>query len=108
MASLVGTLRTAAMIPVRSLEIQQHSTSCRGLILGHYLGRLRGSNVVATNVYLDDPKDFSAMNRVYSQYFTDIKPTRTTVAQIPPRPDRGPVKDEIYPTLEQISVIAVR
>jgi hypothetical protein len=48
------------------------------------------------------------MNRVYSQYFPDLKPTRTTVAQVPPRADRGPVRGEVYPTLEQISVIAVR
>ena len=69
----------------------------------------RFSNVVATNVYLDEMNDFAGMNRVYAQYFSDIRPTRTTVAlEAPPLPNRGPVKDDVYPTLEQISLIAVR
>jgi enamine deaminase RidA (YjgF/YER057c/UK114 family) len=63
---------------------------------------------VAANVYLDDLNDFSGMNRVYAQYFPDIRPTRTTVAQVAPLANRGPVKDDVYPTLEQISLIAVR
>jgi len=80
----------------------------RNLLDGLEETGLHFSNVVASNVYLDDVRDFPAMNRVYSQYFPDLKPTRTTVAQVPPRADRGPVRGEVYPTLEQISVIAVR
>ncbi len=30
-------------------------------------------------VYLKNPEDFSAMNKVYAQYFPDNKPARTTV-----------------------------
>jgi enamine deaminase RidA (YjgF/YER057c/UK114 family) len=80
----------------------------RNLLDGLEETGLKFANVVATNVYLDDLSDFSKMNRIYGQYFPTMKPTRTTVAQIAPRPDRGPVKDDIYPTLEQISLIAVK
>ena len=37
------------------------------------------SDVVAVQVYLIDIKDFQKMNGVYRTYFTDMKPTRTTV-----------------------------
>ena len=36
-------------------------------------------DVVAVQVYLVDIKDFQKMNAVYRTYFTDLKPTRTTV-----------------------------
>jgi hypothetical protein len=55
-----------------------------------------------------DLGEFTKMDRVYAQYFPNTKPTRTTLAQVPPRPDHGPVRGDIYPTLEQISLIAVR
>ena len=35
--------------------------------------------MVAVQVYLVDIKDFQKMNGVYRTYFTDMKPTRTTV-----------------------------
>jgi reactive intermediate/imine deaminase len=90
-----------------TVETQVRMTT-RNLVDGLEEAGLNLSNVVATNVYLDDIGEFPKMNRVYAQYFPDTKPTRTTVAQIPPRPDPGPVKEDIYPTLEQISLIAVR
>ena len=37
------------------------------------------TDVVAVQVYLVDIKDFQKMNGVYKTYFTDMKPTRTTV-----------------------------
>jgi reactive intermediate/imine deaminase len=80
----------------------------RNLLDGLEETGLKFANVVAANVYLDDVNDFSKMNRVYGQYFPNTKPTRTTVGQVPPRPEAGPVRDDVYPTLEQISVIAVR
>jgi enamine deaminase RidA (YjgF/YER057c/UK114 family) len=80
----------------------------RNLLDGLEETGLKFANVVATNVYLDDINDFAKMNRVYAQYFAEPKPTRTTVAQVPPRPDHGPVKGDVYPSLEQVSVIAVR
>ena len=36
-------------------------------------------DVVSVQVYLVDIKDFQKMNGVYRTYFTDMKPTRTTV-----------------------------
>ncbi|HUY12122.1 MAG TPA: RidA family protein [Terriglobia bacterium] len=39
----------------------------------------RMSDVVAVNVYLSDIHDFAAMNKVYTTFFPDPKPTRTTV-----------------------------
>jgi reactive intermediate/imine deaminase len=80
----------------------------RNLLDGLEEAGLTFANVVSTNVYLDDLKEFSAMNGVYAQYFPDIRPTRTTVAPTPPLANRGPVKDDVYPMLEQVSVIAVR
>ena len=86
----------------------QVRTTMRNLLDGLEEAGLKFSNVVATNVYLDEIGDFAKMNRIYAQYFPNTKPTRTTVAQVAPRPDRGPVKDDVYPTLEQISLIAVQ
>jgi 2-iminobutanoate/2-iminopropanoate deaminase len=80
----------------------------RNLLDGLEEAGLTFANVVATNVYLDDINDFAAMNRVYAQYFPNLRPTRTTVAQAPPIANRGPVKDDVYPALEQVSLIAVR
>ena len=64
------------------------------------------SHVVATNVYLDDLADFQAMNKIYAKYFKGIAPARTTIQQIVP--GKREANDEgAYPTLEQISLIAV-
>jgi len=38
------------------------------------------SHVVKTTVYLDNMDDFSAMNEVYAQYFTQPFPARSAVA----------------------------
>lgn len=37
------------------------------------------ADVVRVNVYLADISDFQAMNRVYTEFFPDPKPARTTV-----------------------------
>ena len=81
----------------------------RNLLDGLEETGLKFENVVATNVYLDDMNDFAKMNRVYAQYFPDPKPTRTTVSQAPPRQEHGQAKKaDVYPSLGQISLIAVR
>ena len=89
-----------------TLEGQVRQTM-RNLLDGLEEAGLELSNVVATNVYLDDINDFSRMNRVYAQYFPDIPPARTTVAQLAPT-ERKPGNGDTYPTLEQISLIAVK
>ena len=63
--------------------------------------------VVATNVYLDDLSDTQAFDEVYAQYFGPVLPARTTVQQIAST-ERKPDKDDHYPDLEQVSLIAVR
>lgn len=40
----------------------------------------RMDQVVKCTCYLADIADFDAFNRVYSSYFGEVKPTRTTVA----------------------------
>jgi len=63
--------------------------------------------VVSTNVYLDNVADVPAFDEVYGKYFRSMLPARTTIQQIAPA-DRTPDKDEHYPDLEQVSLIAVR
>ena len=63
--------------------------------------------VVATNLYLDDMSDLPSFDAVYSQYFGPVPPTRTTIQQIAPA-ERKADKDDHYPDLEQVSLIAVR
>jgi len=82
--------------------------SVRNLLDGLEEAGLKLSNVVATNVYLDDIDDFPKMNRVYAQFFPDIKPARTTVGQVPPGAAGRPSRPDTYPEIEQISLIAVR
>jgi 2-iminobutanoate/2-iminopropanoate deaminase len=65
-------------------------------------------DVVAANVYLDNVDDFARMNAVYGQYFVEgVKPARTTVQQVAPG-SRDPDANGSYPTLEQVSFVAVR
>ena len=47
------------------------------------------------------------MNTVYAQYFGSAPPARTTVQQIAPG-NRSPNQTGHWPTLEQISIIAVK
>jgi enamine deaminase RidA (YjgF/YER057c/UK114 family) len=63
--------------------------------------------VVSTVVYLDNVADMSAFEEVYGKYFKGNLPAQTTIQQIVPT-DRSPDKDEHYPDLEQVSLIAVR
>lgn len=62
---------------------------------------------VATNVYLDDLSDVRAFDEVYVQYFGHVLPARTTIEQIAPA-ERTPNKEDQYPDLEQVSLIAIR
>jgi len=63
--------------------------------------------VVATNLYLDDLSDVPAFDDVYVQYFNHVPPARTTIEQIAPA-DRAANKEDQYPDLEQVSLIAIR
>lgn len=63
--------------------------------------------VVATNIYLDDLADQGAYAEVYAQYFSKLLPAATLIQQIAPT-ERKPDKDDHFPGLEQISLIAIR
>jgi reactive intermediate/imine deaminase len=63
--------------------------------------------VVATNVYLDDISDLQKFDEVYAQYFSGTLPARTTIQQVAPT-ERKPDKEDHFPGLEQVSLIAVR
>ena len=89
-----------------TVEAQVRQTM-RNLLDGLEEAGLSLSNVVATNVYLDDINDFPRMNRIYAQYFPEPFPTRTTVAPAAPI-DRKPANEDTYPGLEQISLVAVK
>jgi enamine deaminase RidA (YjgF/YER057c/UK114 family) len=64
-------------------------------------------DVVATNLYLDDLSDLAVVDEIYREYLGTVPPARTTVQQIEPG-ERKPDEKGRYPTLEQISLIAVR
>jgi reactive intermediate/imine deaminase len=98
--------RTLQGIFAGTIEAQVRQTM-RNLMDGLEEAGLSLSNVVATNVYLDDMNDFPRMNRIYAQYFPDMPPARTTVAQVAPV-DRTPRNEDTFPGLEQISLIAVK
>lgn len=65
------------------------------------------ANVVSSHVYLDNIEDFARMNGVYKTYFETNPPVRTTVQQREPV-ERKANQREQWPTLEQISIIAVK
>lgn len=89
-----------------SVENQVRQTM-RNLVDGLEEAGMSLADVVATNVYLDDIKDFAKMNRIYASYFKAPFPTRTTVQQRP-SVERKQNDREQWPDLEQISLIAVK
>lgn len=79
----------------------------RNLLDGLEEAGMNFSNVVSSNVYLDNIEDFSRMNGVYAQYFEAPPPARTTIQQDASGPRSEDSKSH-YPTLEQISIVAVK
>jgi len=65
------------------------------------------SQVVSTNVYLDDLADSKEFDKVYGEYLGPIMPARTTIEQISPG-DRKADSEGHYPDFEQVSLIAVQ
>jgi reactive intermediate/imine deaminase len=89
-----------------TVETQLRQTM-RNLLDGLEEAGLNFSNVVATNVYLDNIDDFARMNKVYALFFPTAPPTRTTVQQYAPAERKADANDR-WPTLEQISLVAVK
>ncbi len=65
------------------------------------------SQVVSTNVYLDDLGDAASFDQVYGEYFGPTMPACTTIQQIAPS-NRSADQEGHYPDLEQMSLLAVR
>lgn len=65
------------------------------------------NSVVSTQVYLDNLADLPVVDKLYQTYFRGVAPARTTVQQLAPV-ERKPNEEGQYPTLEQISLIAIR
>ena len=89
-----------------TVETQLRQTM-RNLLDGLEEAGMNFSNGVMSNVYLDNIDDFAAMNTVYTEYFGKVPPARTTVQQLASG-ERTPDAKGHYPTLEQISIIAVK
>ena len=90
-----------------TMETQLRQTM-RNLLDGLEEAGLDFSNVVASNVYLDDVGEWAKMNKVYAEYFKAAPPTRTTLQQYPALKERKADGRGRWPTLEQISIIAVK
>jgi 2-iminobutanoate/2-iminopropanoate deaminase len=89
-----------------SVEHQVRQTM-RNLLDGLEEAGLDFTTVVASNVYLDNLEEFTRMNGVYGQYFTKVKPTRTTLQPLPPV-ERKTDEQGRNVKLEEISLIAVQ
>jgi 2-iminobutanoate/2-iminopropanoate deaminase len=61
------------------------------------------AHVVATNVYLDDIREFRPMNETYATFFSSSPPTRTTV-----QPFAATDRSKGDPALVKISLVAVK
>jgi enamine deaminase RidA (YjgF/YER057c/UK114 family) len=79
----------------------------RNLLDGLEEAGMTFANVVASNVYLDNLDEFTQMNGVYAEYFSSAPPTRTTVQQVAPGKREAGARGR-FPTLEQISIVAVQ
>ena len=89
-----------------TVETQLRQTM-RNLLDGLEEAGMNFSNVVAANVYLDNLDEFTQMNGVYGEYFKSLPPARTTIQQLAPGSRQTDTKGR-WPTLEQISIIAVK
>jgi enamine deaminase RidA (YjgF/YER057c/UK114 family) len=68
---------------------------------------MKFDQVVSTTIYLDDLSELPAFAKVYRKYFNGTFPAQTTVQQIQ-SVKRNLDEEGHYPTLEQVSLIAVR
>jgi len=93
-------------IYANAVETQVRQTM-RNLLDGLEEAGLSLGDVVASNVYLDDIADFQNMNRTYKLFFGDTPPTRTTVQQHASVEHKANDREQ-WPTLEQISIVAVK
>jgi 2-iminobutanoate/2-iminopropanoate deaminase len=79
----------------------------RNLLDGLEEADLDFGRVVSTHVYLDDIREIQSVDEIYARYLKEPLPARTTVQQME-SVERKPDDAGRYPTLEQISLIAVK
>jgi reactive intermediate/imine deaminase len=89
-----------------TVETQLRQTM-RNLLDGLEEAGMSFSDAVATNVYLDNIDEFTQMNGIYAEYFREAPPARTTIQQLAPGKRQADARGR-WPTLEQISIIAVK
>jgi len=89
-----------------TVETQLRQTM-RNLLDGLEEAGMTFANVASANVYLDNLDEFAQMNGVYAEYYKDAPPARTTVQQLAPGKRQADAKGH-WPTLEQISIVAVQ
>jgi len=68
---------------------------------------LNFAQVVFTTIYLDNLAESQAFHNIYKKYFKGSLPAETTLQQLAPGDRKANAEGE-YPTLEQMSLIAVR
>ena len=90
-----------------STTSQQVRQTMRNLLDNLEEADMKFDQVVSTIVYLDDLSELPIFEKVYKQYFSGIPPAQTSVQQVQPV-ERKSDEEGHYPTLEQVSLIAVR
>jgi reactive intermediate/imine deaminase len=90
-----------------STTSQQVRQTMRNLLDNLEEADMTFDQVVSTTVYVDDLSELPEFEKVYKQYFSGIPPAQTSVQQIQPT-ERKSDEEGHYPTLEQVSLIAVR
>ena len=90
-----------------STTSQQVRQTMRNLLDNLEEADMNFDQVVSTTVYLDDLSELPEFEKVYKQYFKGVPPAQTTVQQVK-SVDRKSDEEDHYPTLEQVSLIAVR
>lgn len=77
-AGIIGQDRTTGEVVSDDISLQcEYMLENLGILL-HEVGS-NFHDVVRTTIYLTDYADFAAINDVYSRYFTEPYPVRTTV-----------------------------
>jgi reactive intermediate/imine deaminase len=90
-----------------STTSQQVRQTMRNLLDNLEEADMKFDQVVSTTVYLNDLSELQEFEKVYKQYFKGIPPAQTTVQQVESVERKSDEEGE-YPTLEQVSLIAVR
>ena len=90
-----------------STTSQQVRQTMRNLLDNLEEADMTFDQVVLTTVYVDDLSELPEFEKVYKQYFSGILPAQTSVQQIQPA-ERKSDEEGHYPTLGQVSLIAVR